>query len=69
MSNDIEIAEYDNERIRLAERYDHDPRFHAVVDVVSNGGYSDDGVFHRGATVADARLAESILIALEDLCQ
>lgn len=48
----------------LAERYENDAIFRAVVDSLPSGFADDDGVRHSGPTVATARQAERILAAL-----
>ncbi len=50
------------------ERYHTDPVFHALVHVLSDGGYADaDGVAHDGPTVADVRKVQRIYDALESI--
>jgi hypothetical protein len=58
-----------SETAALENRYDRDPRFRTVVDVIAEShqnGYRDDyGVWHTGPTISDAEVAERVLVALE----
>lgn len=49
----------------LYHRYQHDSVFHAVVELVSPGGWVDEyGVEHSGPSIADAELAAAIIDAV-----
>lgn len=52
----------------LIERYDTDPLFHAIVNQVDPGGWTDDdGASHKGPTVFSARRASEIMSVVQPI--
>lgn len=52
----------------VAERYHTDAIFHALVHLLSDGGYADeDGVAHHEPTLADAQRVQRFYDALDSI--
>lgn len=50
------------------DRYFNDPVFHALVHVMSDGGWTDeDGVHHQGPTVSDANRVQRFYDAIDSI--